>query len=239
MFMINETHSKILLMRDKMTTAALKLISFTICPYVQRAMIVLNEKNISYNIEYIDLAAPPPWFYDVSPLEKVPVLLVDEKPLFESMVICDYLDETSPISMYPNDAFAKALNRSWIEFGNDILNTTFDFMHENEPKKFNHLKETLIDRFEILEEELPAGKYYNGEEFSMIDAVFAPIFLYYEQITKYKDYGFFEDAPNVKAWGERLLLRPSVINSVPESYQADISRYLKNLDSILGKEINS
>jgi len=222
-----------------MSLPHLKLISFTICPYVQRAMIVLNEKNIPFDIEYIDLSAPPPWFYDVSPLEKVPVLLVDEKPLFESMVICDYLDEITPNSLYPSDTFEKALNRSWIEFGNDILDTTFNFLHENDVKKFNHLKETLIDRFEILEEEMPEGEYYNGADFSIIDAVYAPLFLYLEQIEKYKDYGLFADAPNVKAWGQRLLQRPSVINSVPESYQADITAYLTGLDSILGKEINS
>ena len=222
-----------------MSLPHLKLISFTICPYVQRAMIVLNEKKISFDIEYIDLSAPPPWFYDVSPLEKVPVLLVDEKPLFESMVICDYLDEITPNSLYPNDTFEKALNRSWIEFGNDILDTTFNFLHENDAKKFNHLKETLIDRFEILEEEMPEGEYYNGADFSLIDAVYAPLFLYLEQIEKYKDYELFEGAPNVKAWGQRLLQRPSVINSVPESYQADITAYLTGLDSILGKEINS
>jgi len=222
-----------------MSLPHLKLISFTICPYVQRAMIVLNEKNIPFDIEYIDLSAPPPWFYDVSPLEKVPVLLVDDKPLFESMVICDYLDEITANSLYPNDAFEKALNRSWIEFGNDILNTIFNFLHENDAKKFNHLKEILIDRFEILEEEISEGEYYNGADFSLIDAAYAPVFLYLEHLERYKDYELFDDAPNVKAWGQRLLQRPSVINSVPESYQADISTYLTGLDSILGKEINS
>ena len=38
-----------------MTAAKLKLISFTLCPYVQRAMIVLNEKNVPFDIEYIDI----------------------------------------------------------------------------------------------------------------------------------------------------------------------------------------
>ena len=81
-----------------MSLPKLKLISFTLCPYVQRAMIVLNEKNIPFDIEYIDLSEPPPWFYDISPLEKVPVLLVNDEPLFESMVICEYLDEITGIS---------------------------------------------------------------------------------------------------------------------------------------------
>jgi len=220
-----------------MPTPNLKLISFTTCPYVQRAMIVLNEKNIPCEIEYIDLSAPPPWFYDVSPLEKVPVLLVDEKPLFESMVICDYLDDISPNSLYPDDYFEKARNRSWLEFGNEILNITYDFLYESDPRKFNHLKETLIDRFEILEEEFTGGIYFNGDNFSMIDAVYAPIFRYHQHITAIKDYEIFEDAPNVKAWGDRLLKHPSVIQSIPESYENDILKYFKNLDSILSKEI--
>ena len=220
-----------------MPAPSFKLISFTTCPYVQRANIVLNEKNISYDVEYIDLSAPPHWFYDVSPLEKVPVLLVDEKPLFESMVICDYLDEVTPNSLYPIDAFDKAQNRSWIEFGNEILTTTFNFLHECDPKKFNHLKETIIDRFEILEEEFNNGNYFNGDNFAMIDAVYAPIFSYHKLIAEVKNYEIFEDAPNVKAWGDRLLERESVIKSVPDSYEEDIAKYFRNLDSILSKEI--
>ena len=220
-----------------MRTPNIKLISFTTCPYVQRATTVLNEKNIPCEIEYIDLSAPPPWFYDVSPLEKVPVLLVDDKPLFESMVICDYLDDVTPNSLYPEDPFEKAQNRSWLEFGNEILNITYDFIYESEPKKFNHLKETLIDRFEILEEDLNIGKYFNGDNFSMIDAVYASIFRYHQHIAMIKDYEIFEDAPNVKAWGDRLLNHPSVIKSIPDSYEEDIAKYFKNLDSILSKEI--
>lgn len=221
-----------------MSTNKLKLISFTLCPYVQRAMIVLNEKNVSFDIEYIDLDAPPPEFYDISPLEKVPVLLVNEKPLFESMVICDYLDETTEDSLYPSDPFEKAQNRSWLEFGNEILGTTYSFMNESDAKKFNHLKETLIDRFEILEEEIEIGKYFNGDNFAMIDAVYAPIFRYHQQIAKFKDYEIFEDAANVKAWGDRLLERQSVKDSVPDSYEEDITNYFKNLDSIFGQEIS-
>lgn len=216
---------------------SLKLISFNICPYVQRAMIILNEKSIPFDVEYIDLSAPPPWFYDISPLEKVPVLLVDEKPLFESMVICDYLDEITPASLYPTDAFAKAQNRAWIEFGNDILSTTFDLLRTDDDKKFNSLTSTLTDRFEILEDEISNGDYFNGAEFAMIDAVYAPIFRYHKRILDHKDYGIFEDAENVKAWGDRLLERPSVIKSIPDTYEESLMKFLKNQNSVLGNEL--
>ena len=220
-----------------MALPKLKLISFTLCPYVQRAMIVLNEKNISFDIEYIDLSAPPPWFYDISPLEKVPVLLVDDEPLFESMVICEYLDEITEGSLYPQDAFIRARNRAWIEFGNDILSTTFEFYTTSDEKRFKHLADILVDRFEVLEDEISDGSYFNGDEFSMVDAVYAPVFRYHKRIAQLKDYGFFEDAPQIKAWGDRLLQRDSVINSVPGTYEQDMSNYIKKLDSVFRNEV--
>ncbi len=220
-----------------MTVPKLKLISFTLCPYVQRAMIVLNEKNVPFDIEYIDLSEPPAWFYDISPLEKVPVLLVDDEPLFESMVICEYLDEITEGSLYPDDAFKRAKNRAWIEFGNDILNTTYEFYTTEDKKRFNHLKNTLIDRFEVLEEEFSDGPFFNGEKFSMIDAVYAPVFRYHHRIAGYKDYNLFEDAENIKAWGDRLMQRSSIIKSVPGSYDQHMTAYLKKLDSVFTNEI--
>jgi glutathione S-transferase len=221
-----------------MSTPNLKLISFTLCPYVQRAMIVLNEKNMSFDIEYIDLSSPPPWFYDISPLEKVPVLLVDDEPLFESMVICEYIDEISEGSLYPADAFKRAKNRAWIEFGNDILSTTFEFYTTEDEKRFKHLTNILIDRFEVLEDEISEGSYFNGEDFSMVDAVYAPVFRYHNRIAQYKDFGFFDDAPKIKAWGDKLLERQSVILSVPDTYEQDTTNYLKKLDSVFRKEVS-
>lgn len=222
-----------------MSNSNLKLISFTLCPYVQRAMIVLNEKNISFDIEYIDLSEPPAWFYDVSPLEKVPVLLVNDEPLFESMVICEYIDETTEGSLYPADAFKRAQNRAWIEFGNDILSSTFEFYTTEDEKRFKHLINVLMDRFEVLEDEISDGSYFNGEAFSMIDAVYAPIFRYHQRIAQYNDFGFFDDAPKIKAWGDKLLTRASVIDSVPASYDQDMTGYIKKLDSVFRKEIDN
>src|SRR3954453_15256619 len=78
--------------------AALKLISHKLCPYVQRAVIALNEKGVPFERIDIDLANKPDWFLKISPLGKVPVLLVatadGETALYESNVICEYIEET-------------------------------------------------------------------------------------------------------------------------------------------------
>ncbi|MBT7766569.1 MAG: glutathione S-transferase family protein, partial [Bdellovibrionales bacterium] len=54
----------------------MELISFKLCPFVQRAVIVLKEHQLDYDINYINLADPPSWFREISPTGKVPLLKV-------------------------------------------------------------------------------------------------------------------------------------------------------------------
>ena len=55
----------------------LELISFKLCPFVQRTVITLEKKNAPYRIRYVDLADPPDWFLQLSPSKKVPLLRID------------------------------------------------------------------------------------------------------------------------------------------------------------------
>src|SRR5207244_2366069 len=75
----------------------LTLVSHLLCPYVQRAAIALREKNVVFERVVIDLANKPAWFLKISPLGKVPLLRVPrpdggESILFESNVICEYIE---------------------------------------------------------------------------------------------------------------------------------------------------
>src|SRR3982751_20174 len=87
-----------LLLTKIVTMQELTLISHTLCPYVQRAVIALTEKGIPFERIDIDLANKPDWFLKISPLGKVPVLIVrttdGEAVLFESNVICEYIEDT-------------------------------------------------------------------------------------------------------------------------------------------------
>jgi len=98
----------------------LELISFKICPFVQRSLIILLEKNIPFDIIYIDINNPPSWFVEISPFGKVPVLRTNGEVLFESAVINEYIDEISPPSLHPQDPLEKAQHRGWIEFGSSL-----------------------------------------------------------------------------------------------------------------------
>ena len=77
----------------------IELISFDLCPFVQRSVITLLEKDIPFKRTNIDLANKPDWFLQISPLGKVPVLKIDGNILFESAVINeDQSKHTQPVS---------------------------------------------------------------------------------------------------------------------------------------------
>jgi hypothetical protein len=103
-------------------TKQLTLVSHVLCPYVQRAAIVLMEKGVAFDRLDVDLKNKPAWFLAISPLGKTPVLQMDGGAIFESAVICEYLDETIAPRLHPPLALDRARHRSWVEFGSSVLN---------------------------------------------------------------------------------------------------------------------
>src|SRR5215471_18530401 len=93
------------------------LVSFKTCPWVQRAAIVLREKNVPFEFRHIEPDNRPDWFLAISPHKKVPVLRVDDTvSLFESNAINEYLDDTTAPRLHPEDPIARAVNRAWTDY---------------------------------------------------------------------------------------------------------------------------
>ena len=109
------------------TEAMLTLISHVLCPYAQRAVISLAEKQVPFERVDVDLANKPHWFTAISPLGKTPVLKVGDSAIFESAVILEYLEETQPCPLHPADPLRRAEHRGWIEFGSAVLNDIAGF----------------------------------------------------------------------------------------------------------------
>ena len=121
-----------------------KLVSFEICPFVQRSLILLLEKKIDYDITYIDLRNKPDWFLEISPFGKVPVLQIGEEVIFESNVILEYLDEAYPKTFHPADLIIKAKNRAWSEFASQLFMTQFQLVMQSEEAVFKEKEQELV-----------------------------------------------------------------------------------------------
>ena len=196
-----------------------KLVSFKLCPFVQKAVIVLKLKKIDYNIEYIDLAAPPDWFLKISPFGKVPVLIMDEDVIFESSVIIEFLEEAFPNKLHPADLIQRAKNRSWIEFSSPCLAASFNLSIAEEKQSFEETMNDLNNRFDQLEAILINEPYFNGEKFSLVDASYAPLFHRLHCMNELNPGLFLPDRhPNINRWKDRLLQERSVIDSTVSNF---------------------
>ena len=173
-------------------------------------MIVLTEKAIPFERVYVDLAHPPQWFAKASPLGKVPLLQVGDDILFESAIICEYLDETVGERIHPTDPLQRAKHRAWMEFGSTILDSIWAFYTAPNAQTLETKASDLRNKFLQLEMELRNGPYFSGNRFSMVDAVFGPIFRYFDVFDEIADFRFFDDTPKVRAWREVSATRPSV-----------------------------
>jgi glutathione S-transferase len=214
-------------------TERLTLISHKLCPYVQRAAIVLAEKGIDFERIDVDLSKKPDWFLRISPLGKTPVLLVDGEPIFESAVICEYLEDTTLPRLHPANALQRAQHRAWMEFGSVLLNTIAGFYSAPDDQALRAKATELQNRFGQIEVELGAGPYFAGTGFSVVDAVFGPIFRYFEIFDGIADFGIFKATPRVNAWRVALAERSTVRDAVDSAYPVLLQRFLADRGSAL------
>ncbi len=213
--------------------SSLTLISHELCPYVQRAAIALDEKGMTYERVYVDLANKPDWFSELSPLGKTPVLKVGETPIFESAVILEYLEDTGPNPLHPRDPLRRAQHRAWIEFGSAILNDIAGFYGAPDAASFEAKQAALRSKFERVEKELSGGPFFEGEAFSLVDAVYGPIFRYFDVFDEIRDFGILDGLSKCRTWRDELSRRKSVAQAVKADYPDRLRAFLKARRSYL------
>ena len=218
-------------------SAPLVLVSHALCPYVQRSAIVLAEKGVPFERRDIDLANKPDWFLKVSPLGKTPVLLVGDEAIFESAVICEYLEETALPRLHPANALLRAQHRSWMEFGSALLNLIGAFYNAADETALVERAAAIRARLAQIEVALGEGPYFAGGSFSIVDAVFGPVFRYFDAFDAIDDFGFWDGLPKVQRWRRALAARPSVAAAVRPDYPVLLGQFLLNRSSALARRI--
>lgn len=213
---------------------SLLLVSHNLCPYVQRAVIALTEKGVAFERRYIDLAAKPDWFLDLSPTGKTPLLVVAREPVFESNVILEYLEETQPHPLHPRDPLMRARHRGWLEFASVILNDIAGLYNADTDERFAAGLDVLADRFTKVEAALAGGPYFGGDTFSLVDAAFGPVFRYFDVFEQIADVRVFDGVSKTAEWRHHLAARESVKQAVSSNYAENLLRFLQRKRSVLG-----
>ncbi len=214
----------------------LKLLTSAFSPYGQRVETLLLEKNISYSKEFIDLSNKPSWFVETSPLGKIPVLLVDDRPLFESLAILEYLEATYTENiLHPKNQFVLAWHRGWMEFSNTLLSLAFGLVFADNAQTIIDKQQELKNKLALFAKQLKYQPYFNGDFFSILDIAMASAMQPLLFLSEKFNLNLFENLDNLLQYANNVVSRPSFVKSLPENYVQIFENFLQRKNSFLLK----
>ena len=143
---------------------ALKLYHHPVSTCSQKVRLVLAEKNLAFESHVIDwtiMEHLEPWYLALNPNGVVPTLIHDDKPVGDSSVICEYLDDVFPTqSVAPDDHYGKAIMREWMRYFEEVPTTAIRAPSFN-TLFIRELKDRENDaEFLALTDKLPLRKHF-------------------------------------------------------------------------------
>jgi len=167
---------------DHSKTNPLKLYSGWFCPFVQRVWLVLQEKNIPYEYVEVNPYNKPASLLFLNPRGLVPTLQYEGKPLYESAVICEFLEDAFPDSgprLLPADPYVKARCRIWIDYcGSRIIpcfHRFLQFQPVGDEVGLKRVREEFLGSLKLFAQEMEGrGPFFLGAEPCLVDFVVAP-----------------------------------------------------------------
>lgn len=95
------------------------LLDFWASMFGMRCRIALREKEIEFEYKEEDLRDKSPLLLQMNPIhKKIPVLIHNGKPICESLIILQYIDETwrNKAPLLPSDPYGRAQARFWADY---------------------------------------------------------------------------------------------------------------------------
>lgn len=196
----------------------------------------MRAKKVDFEVTYIDLRDKPDWFLEISPHGKVPVLVVDGAPLFESNAIAEYLDEVVEPRLHPQDPKKRARNRAWTDFVPDFARALSTITYAKSKEKMEEAVAAAPQRLSRVEEAIAKergndGPYFNGREISLVDAAYAPFLQRFAIIEDLLRTGLLKDFPLIQAWSDALLANEVVSGSVAPEFLDAMAAGLKRREA--------
>ncbi|WP_159650992.1 glutathione S-transferase family protein [Vibrio atypicus] len=213
----------------------IKIVSFKICPFVQRVTAALEANKIPYEIEYISLSNKPQWFLEVSPNGQVPLLITESgTALFESDAIVEYIeDEFGPLEQGISNE-QRALDRAWSYLGSKHYLPQCGAMSSSTQDTLEERVEKLAKAFDKVERKL-VGPLFKGEQLSNVDIAWLPL-LHRASIIKSRIcFDMLKGFPKVQMWQTHLMDSGLVAKTVSGDFEQAFSDFYLSDKTFLGK----
>lgn len=194
-----------------MTTT--ELYTWQFCPFAQRARIALALKGVEHEQHEIDITRPyPERFIELSANGKVPTLVVDGRPLFESEVICEFVDEAYPgPRLLPEDPYRRGVARLLIDYGKDqFIPPLYTLLLNQDEAKDGGLTDRALASWRWLNDRLITladGDRFVFDEPCLADYAFGPFFQRWQIVEHYRFFALPEEPAfeRIRAWRDACL----------------------------------
>ncbi len=214
----------------------MKIVSFKICPFVQRVTALLEAKSIDYEVEFISLKDKPQWFLEISPNGQVPVLITDRgQALFESDAIVEYLEEAYPALQPDISLEEKAANRAWSYLAAKNYLVQCSAQRSPDREVLKDRSEKLGKAFDRMEKQLGDTPFFGGDNLGMVDIAWLTLLHRAEIIERRSGFDFLGDRPKLKNWQKQLMATGLVERSVAPDFEEAFAAFYLSDQTFLGR----
>ncbi|KAK4714591.1 hypothetical protein R3W88_020498 [Solanum pinnatisectum] len=202
-----------------------------------RVRIALAEKEIKFEYREEDLKNKSPLLLQMNPIHrKIPVLIHNGKPICESIIGVEYIDEvwTDKAPLLPSDSYERAQARFWADYIDKKLYDSGRKLWTTKGEEQEAAKKDFIECLKVLEEALGEKPYFGGDNFGFVDIA---LIGYYSWFYAYENYGNFSveaECPKFVVWAKKCMLRDSVAKSLPDQHK--VLEFVKTLRQKFGIE---
>ena len=214
----------------------IKIVSFKICPFVQRVTALVEAKRVPYDIEFINLSNKPQWFMDISPTGQVPMLITEEgEALFESDAIVEYIEEVTPPLVEDVSPVQRAKDRAWSYQASKHYLVQCSTMQSRDKAVLAEREAKLTKAFEKAEKQLGEGPFFNGETLGNVDIAWLPLLHRAQIVREHSGYDFLADYPKVRTWQGAIAETGLYAKSVATDFNEKFSDFYLTEHTFLGR----
>ncbi|XP_071689026.1 uncharacterized protein [Rutidosis leptorrhynchoides] len=200
--------------------------------YGMRVRIALAEKCIPYDYQEQDLRNKSQLLLDSNPIHKqIPVLIHNGKPICESSIIVEYIDEVwnDKAPLFPSHPYDKARARFWANFIDKKLYQIGRNLCTLKGEEHEASRKEFMDCIKLFEKELGDKPYFGGESFGYLDVSLIPFYSWFQAYETYGKFDFDHECPKLIAWTKRCIQnKESVSNTLPDLQKVfDFVQYLR------------
>ncbi|XP_052187017.1 LOW QUALITY PROTEIN: probable glutathione S-transferase parA [Diospyros lotus] len=201
---------------------SLVLLDFWPSTFGMRVRIALAEKGLKYELKEESLKDKSPLLLEMNPLHKmVPVLIHNGKPICESLLILEYVDEvwTHKSPLLPSDPYQRSQTRFWVDYADKKIYSSGKRILMERGEEQEKAKKEFKECLKTLQRELGDKLYFAGESFGFMDVALVPYFSWFYTYESFGNFSVEAECPRLVAWAKRCMHRETVSKSLSDPHE--------------------